>query len=258
MSKRTRSYYAKGQGRNKITKTNISRVTPRRRRRSTYYRRRNFRTAGFLSIERKFYDTALATSALTAPTDGSGGEHDPSATSMISTPAVGDSEQNRDGKQIVCLYVEIAGKVGYAGLEATAGVWPPMSIFIAIVLDKQSNGAQLNSEDVFKNLAADARLATCPLRNLLFGKRFRILKQVYFNMDNNSLAQLAANDFSINGKEKMWKFFIPLNRLKINFTAGTTASIANVVDNSIHVIAYSSSGTGAPYIQYNARLRFMG
>lgn len=254
--KRKRDYFDMGRGGGKRRTVTVARR--RRRKSSLYYRRRNMRTAGFLSIERKFYDTALASTAITAPSDASGGEMDPSATSMISTPAVGDSEQNRDGKQIVCLYLEIVGKIGTIGLEATTGVWPNQSVYLAIVLDKQTNGAQLNSEDVFKNLANTSLMATCPLRNLLFGKRFRILKEQVFNMNNNSLAQLAANDFSTNGLERSFKWFIPLRNLKINFNSGTTSSIANVIDNSIHVIAYTNSTTGAPFLTYNARLRFMG
>jgi len=62
-------------------------------------------TRGFLGVERKFYDTALTATAIVSPTDCTGAELDPSATSMISTPAQGDSEQNRDGKQIACLYM---------------------------------------------------------------------------------------------------------------------------------------------------------
>jgi len=71
----------------------------------------NQRSGGFLGIEKKFYDTGLTSAALTAPTDATGGEHDPSSTSMISTPAQGDSEQNRDGKRIVIKSVQITGVV---------------------------------------------------------------------------------------------------------------------------------------------------
>lgn len=259
MSKRAYGYYHKGRPA-KSRKTTTTTVTmPRRRRKSSlYYRRRNFRTAGFLGIETKFYDTALASTALPAPTDASGGEFDPTTTSMITTPAVGDGEQNRDGKQIVCKYIELACKIGSLGLEATTGPAPGIQVFIALVLDKQTNAAQMNSEDCFKNLTAAANGATLPLRNLLFGKRFRILKQVLFHLNIPSLAQNAANDFSWNGFEHCFRWFVPLNNLRINFNAGTTSSIANVVDNSVHVIAYTNTLTGNPFIMYNARLRFQG
>jgi len=71
----------------------------------------NRRTAGFLGIEKKFYDTGLIAGDLLAPTDAAGGEFDPSSTSMISTPAQGDSEQNRDGKRIMIKSVQVTGVV---------------------------------------------------------------------------------------------------------------------------------------------------
>ena len=74
-------------GRKARIRAQLRRVAPRglilRNRIGAALRRRNVRTAGFLGIERKFYDTALTATALTASTDASGGEVDPSATSMI-------------------------------------------------------------------------------------------------------------------------------------------------------------------------------
>jgi len=216
------------------------------------------RTAGFLSIERKFYDTSLTETAIPAPTDSAGGEMDPSATSMVSTPAVGDGEQNRDGKQIVCLYLEIKGHVRTSAIEAALFPGQFTQVMVAVVLDKQTNAAQLNSEDVFKNLAGSATTATEVLRNLLFGKRFRILKEHVFDVTPNATTQQAANDYSTSQGGKSFRWFIPLRNLKINFNAGTTASIANVLDNSIHVIAFANNVGLTPVIAYNARLRFMG
>ena len=64
-------------------------------------RRRNIRTAGFLGIEHKFIDTSLVSSALTAPTDSTGGEHDPATVLCLNAVAQGDGEEQRDGKAYV-------------------------------------------------------------------------------------------------------------------------------------------------------------
>ena len=122
-------------------------------------RRRSVSTHGFLGIERKFYDTSLPIddagapqpTQLKAPTGAAGGEYDPSTTSMISTPAQGDSEQNRDGKRINILSLEIEGVITTQAKEGQAAPPGDSSVFIAIVLDKQTNGAQMNSEDCFLN-----------------------------------------------------------------------------------------------------------
>jgi len=218
----------------------------------------NRASMGFLGIEKKFYDSALVFATLTAPTDCTGGEHDPSATSMISTPTQGDGEQQRDGKQIACDYVEIKGMCATVPTEVLANPPQGCKVFLALILDTQSNGAQMNSEDCFKNFGASASQATTPLRNLLFGRRFRILKSEILDLDAKTIFFVAANVIGTAGSRAIFSWFVPLRGLKINFNAGTTASIANVVDNSLHMIAWCDSADMAPGLSYNARLRFMG
>jgi len=226
-------------------------------RRSKSLRRFNYQTAGYLGIERKFYDTSLIDTALTNETACANGEKDPSATSMVSTPAQGDGEQNRDGKQIACLYLEISGSLNFFGQEDQANPVVDRGAFVACVLDTQSNGAQMNSEDCFKNTSADGTLGTDVMRNLLFSKRFRILKQKRFHVPP-TIGVKADGTISTSGHTHHFKWFIPLKGMKINFNGGTTASIANVIDNSIHIIAWKTEVAEVVNIGYNARLRFVG
>lgn len=214
-------------------------------------------TAGFLGIEKKFYDTALAVTAILNPTDATGGELDPSATSMISTPAVGDGEQNRDGKRIVIDSVHVRGTINRPPVENS--IDPPVAdkVFLALVLDTQSNGAQMNSEDCFKNLSGSVYGAIEPMRNLLFGSRFRVLRSDVFDLDPRTCSAEGDNLHSVGGVTQCFDWFVPLNALPVNFNAGTTSSIANVVDDSLHMIGYSIGG-GNCTLTYNARIRFQG
>lgn len=230
----------------------------RKARRSRTLRAKNLAYSGFLGIERKFYDTALVGGLIKAPADCTNGMQDPSATSMISTPAQGDGEQNRDGKQICMQYVEISFAVSFAGRETAADVPTIPSIYVAVVLDRQSNAAQMTSQDCFKNLGAAAGTAANPLRNLLSSRRYKILRKKMFTFSALPISHFVADSFAHANERRTWTWFIPLNMLKVNFNAGITASIANVVDNSIHVVAYCSSEDCVPTISYNARLRFIG
>lgn len=216
----------------------------------------NRRTAGFLGIEKKFYDTALAGAALATTTTG--GEFDPSATSMISTPAQGDSEQNRDGKRIVIKSVMLNGVINCAAQTAQTVIAEPTQVFVALVLDMQTNGAQLNSEDVFKNTSGATLLGGSVQRNLLFSTRFRVLKEwsMYF-APQAAVNNASATTVSFTGGSQCFDCFLPLD-LNVNFNSGTTASVANVIDNSLHVVAFTNSTSMAPTISYNARIRFMG
>ncbi len=221
--------------------------------------RRNTTTMGFLGIEKKFYDTGLANAVITSPADATGGEHDPSATSMISTPVRGDSEQNRDGKSISIMNCTVKGIVEIPASELDTEPGEGIQVKVCLVLDTQTNGAQLNSEDVFKNTIAATKLAASPQKNLLFMNRFRILKSQTFTLTPTSLSHIANDAFSHNGVSRLFNWFVPFsNGLKVNFNAGTTASVANVIDNSLHIVAFCSNTTGAPTLSYNARIRFVG
>lgn len=215
----------------------------------------NAATAGFLGIEKKFYDTKLADTAISVATDCTGGVEDPSASSMISTPAQGDGEQNRDGKRIVIDSLILKGHVSNSGTASEAVNGAPTKVFVAVVLDTQSNGAQMTSETCFKNLAATATHNADVMKNLLSGKRFRILKsQVY---DLTQTGAFAANaTFGANAIARTFDWYIPFKGgLPVNFNAGTTSDIANVVDNSLHVVAFATLPAD---IGYNARIRFQG
>lgn len=65
-------------------------------------------------------------------------------------------------------------------------------------------------------------------------------------------------NIEINGNITSWSMYVDLKDMRTNYNAGTTESVANIIDNSIHVVAYTSSQDLAPLINYNARLRFVG
>lgn len=215
----------------------------------------NTRTAGFLGVEHKFYDTAYPDFAITTTTDCSGGVVNPSATSLMTTPAVGDSEQNRDGRKIVIESIHVKGNISRDTAQST-GVLSPGRVFLALVLDTQTNAAAMLSQDCFKALQATTNAAVDCHRNLLFGSRFKVLKILKWtpNLTNYGWNGTTVN---INGIQKTFEFHVKFPRgLHVNFNAGTTASVASVIDNSIHMVAFATST--AYNLEYGARIRFQG
>lgn len=251
-------------------------IVPYKRQRYTGYRPRmtqsmalavlSRRTAGYVGLERKFLDASLANTALVAPTDASGGEIDANVncSGCLSAPAIGDGPSNRDGRQISISNITIKGSIDInpqSGITSAADTVP--DIFIALVLDKQTNGAQLNSEDVFENPLGGNLTATQVFRALDNRERFQVLKTkritakdiagsiIPFFEDPNVSQQGVKIPFS------MYKSFG--KGLKVNFLAGlTTATVNAVADNSLHLIAYCSDTSTAPSVSYNSRMRFYG
>jgi len=214
-------------------------------------------TMGFMGIEKKFLDTTKSNTAIAANADCTGGEYDPSAgcTGCLSCPAQGDTEQSRDGKRIVIDSLILKGFVqnGESTGEAPEAA---SKIFVAVVLDTQTNGAQLNSEDVFKNTGAYALLNADPMKNLLFGGRFRILKSQTFDLTFNGVTGAVAT-LAHNATRRDFDWYIPFKGgLPVNLNAGTDANVTNVIDNSLHVVAFSTIAGSS--IGYNARIRFQG
>ncbi len=218
----------------------------------------NLRAAGFLGIEYKFYDKSLVASALTAPTGATGGEHDPSGTVMLNTVVQGDGESNRDGRQIRMCSIQIKGTISCGNQATQSAADPATTVVIYLVLDTQTNGAQMNSEDCFTNPSASAALAAFPHRNLKFAKRFRVLARELIVLQNPAIA----NDAAATGNIVQQGLVRPFNIYKkldttVNYS-DTIENVSAITDNSLHVIAFCTNTGLAPFINYNSRLRFVG
>ncbi len=215
---------------------------------------------GFTGIEVKFYDQGLLNASLTAPNDATGGEHDPSATIMMNTVTQGDGESQRDGRRITMKSIFVIGNVKTNAKAAQSTADNATLVFIALVMDMQTNGATIASENVFVNPAASANLAADPFRNLQFTKRFRILATRKIVLTTQSMAN--ATSFSADsgviyaGITRRFKMFVNLNTV-VNYT-GTTETVANIADTSLHLIAWCSDTGLAPLLSYSSRLRFVG
>lgn len=224
---------------------------------------RNLRTGGLLGIETKFLDTYNTSQGLTNPADATGGEIQPTGgcTGCLSAPAQGDGATNREGKKIVIKSCLIQGNLGILPQSAATSADTYPTIFIALVQDMQTNGVTINSEDVFTNPSGQVGLASQPFRNMSYTSRFKVLSQRKFTV-KPSLAMAndtsAAADLVQQGLNMpftlSWKGILP-----VSFTsASTTADVANVTDNSLHLIAFCSATSFAPFISFQSRIRFVG
>ncbi len=209
----------------------------------------NARTGGFLGIERKFFDVQQTATALSLEWATS----EP-ATTNLTAVAQGDGESERDGRKYVIDSIHIKGFIETAALESQPGPIPDIIVRICLVWDQQTNGAQLTATDV---MVAGRSDPTQSFRNLQFTKRFIVLWDKTFKIVRDNINEGAVNLFAA-AVTRSYPF-------KINKTfgagmqvtmSGTTANIANVVDNSIHLIAAASDVQAL--LSYQCRIRFKG
>lgn len=211
-----------------------------------------------MGIEVKFYDQKLIGSVINAPSDATAGEQDPSATVLMNTVVQGDGESQRDGRKITMRSIYVEGAVTLPVQSGVSVADAPSSVFLALVMDKQTNGATIASEDVFVNPGANAATGAFPFRNLENSKRFRILATRKFTFDQPNMANDtgATGGLVVGGRIKKFKMFKKLN-MQVNYK-GTTETVANITDVSLHMIGYCSSTDLAPNLSYHSRLRFVG
>ena len=142
------------------------------------------RTGGFLGLEEKFLDCAWNGVGIGTSTDGADGELQPSSgcTGCISCPSQGDGESQRDGRKFVLKSIWVSGIINTSAIQTASNASEFVGWYFALVLDTQTNGTTVNSEDVYINPSTSAgAMFPQPLRNLQNSKRFKILDTKYVN-----------------------------------------------------------------------------
>lgn len=258
------SYRKRKAGSDYVTPTKRARQSPlysatgriargRRRAYVNSYKRLNVRSGGFVGVEKKFYDTSKALTALTAPSDAAGGEFDPATVDCISAPAQGVSVQQRIGNKIMITEAHVDGVVVVPKQTAQMAADNGCAWVMYMVQDLQSNKATLDSEAVFKNTAGSGTLAASPMRNLQYSSRFRVLAKMEGTIEPFSAVDYSSNVEQAGVTQKFrldWK-----GKMPVQFD-GTDAGIGSVIDNSIHIIGYVSNTDLATSAVYQARVRY--
>lgn len=213
-------------------------------------RRANIRYGGFLGIENKFKDFEVTSTALTASV--AGGEKDPTPGALNAIDQ-GDGESQRDGRKIKMHSLHLRGQL-QLNQEANVGI--PQVARLAIVVDKQTNAAQMNAEDAFLDTPTGSQ-SPFAFRNLQNSQRFDVLYDKIYTFNRTSSAGNGTTDNDSSAVIKVFKIdiTIPEKCSYVNYV-GTTENVNVISDNSIHVLAWGSSTN--LNIKYESRIRFSG
>lgn len=248
-------YLSYGYGRQGYKKRKVSRKINRirnKRARAVALSRKNpyLRTGGFSNIELKFYDTFFATDEVA--TTWTGGEIDPLTKLNLCSPQNGTGESNRDGKNFTIKHLMIKGQVNYEWTNDQPDLSNGGLVMIKVVLDTQTNGAQCQGEDIMDDSQDPKALA---FRNLDYRTRFKILASRTVSIVPTVAFPDGSNTGTVTGQAK--PFSVYLKNLNIGVsTNGNAGTIADIMDNSLHVIACA---TNAGFnVMYKSRARFIG
>jgi len=177
----------------------------------------------------------------------------------LSAPSQGDGPDQRDGKQIYIRSIQIKGLVQQGPFLTAASPPGPLRVMIALVLDQQTNQTQCLSNNIYSNPGATTAGTVVPLRNIFFNKRFKIIRTLEIDISADSLSHFSAGSYAWNGTTATFDMYVKFKEpIVVNFSVGTAANVNQVIDNSLHLVAFSNSAVPALTLTYNGRMRFVG
>lgn len=206
--------------------------------------------------ERKYFDEERAATAIVAvSTDFASAEADPGTVNTLFAPTTGNDFNNRIGRKVDVLGIKIRGDISIAAQTNQSAADGPTMIRMMLVQDKQTNAAQLNSEDVLTS--GDATQGINMFRNPAFFSRFQIWKDKTIVMQSPSMTFDGTNveqSGLIRPVKMNMKFRKPI---RVTFNATNGGTVADIIDNSFHVLCACSSNALAPQLEYKCRTTFV-
>lgn len=252
------SYWSTGPYWNKATSGTVSSSSSRPRSKSGYKyheyipKGKNIRVGGYTGIEKKFVDYTVEDDPFVLVVEGS--EMDPATALCLSAVAQGDGESQHLGRVYFIDEIYVHGYLVRPVTEAAPTPAFDALCKVALVLDTQTNGAQLNGEDVYENTGLTLDINA--FRNLEHIQRFNVLKSKEMIIRPNTLNDGTADKFSAGTTYRKFslshKFSPPLRVI----TTGTTATVSSIADNSLHILGIATDGNID--LSYVSRCRFHG
>lgn len=208
----------------------------------------NVRYGGFVGAELKYADQQVlgrlvSNSVATA-------DQDPATVLCLNGVAQGTSQSERLGLRAVFKSLDIRGQIQW-GTTLTQGDYCRIVVFI----DKQTNGAQYTETDVLLDVGG-AGYDPCAHKNLENQARFQILHDKTYWPTSAPNQHYNGATVSNGIYVQPFRVFKRLGGKKglITRFLSTGGNIGDIADNSIHIMAIST--TTSTNIGYLSRVRF--
>jgi len=221
------------------------------------------RTKGVYAYgEMKYFDSCRDNVAIGSSTTWASSVYDPNAfpVAAINTlfcPTLGAGVNQRIGKACKVLKIKMNIVISIPAQTNQTVTDAGSYIRLLLVLDKQTNSAQMTGTQLMTSPGvATAVLAPGSYQNIDNFGRFKVLKDKHMTIDNPTITYDGTNvEQSGIIRRFKWnvKFKTPIT-VRFNNTAGGT--IADIIDNSFHILANNSSTDLNPNISYNCRVCF--
>lgn len=208
--------------------------------------------------ERKYFDTELNNKTLSLLSSGwVNTECDPAVLDNLFSPGIGTAFYQRVGRKVCLKSLRIHGYVEYPSVVNTGSASLDAPILIRIILyqDKQTNGVQSQGEDVIGS--GSGNVAVAMFQNPQNFGRYRVLKDKKISL-NITATNYVGTDTQMTGNLRSFNWNIRFRKpLIINFNSQNTGNVADIVDNSFHIIAGVNRQDTDAKLYYKARAVFV-
>lgn len=220
--------------------------------------------------EMKTYDAELTGTALSAVTTTwvAGTMKDPNTSINLGSaavanplslcvPIVGAALNNRVGRQIKVHSIRVRGTIACGAQAAQSTADSSSVVRILLVQDMQTNIAQMTGAQLMRDAgAADTTIFS--MQNPDNFGRFKVLKDKIMNLqDPNMAGEVAAANVIISGKKLNFKLFVKFKQpVLVHFNSTNGGTVADIVDNSFHVVCGTDTTAIGPVISYYSRVSY--
>lgn len=172
-------------------------------------------------------------------------------------PVQGDDITRRQGRKCFLKKIRITGSFSIPSQATQTSLDTPAKVRIIVYCDKQTNGAQATGADLINSGSTGAG-AIHMFQNFANLGRFQVYKDKSYLIGNSlpTVNNTGGAGGIVQGSAKTnFKFTINVNKW-VNFNAGVTGTITDVVDNSFHVLAATDGVLVVPTLEYSSRCTF--
>jgi len=222
---------------------------------------------GAVTGEMKYFDCDF-TGAISACTTTwvAGTIRDPSTTinlgdaavanpANLCSPKVSASLNGRIGRKIKVLKIKLHGfiQVPTQATQAAADVAGFMRLML--VQDTQTNAAQMTGAQLMQDATGNNETSLSFQNPNNFG-RFKVLKEKQFTVrDLNMAGSPTGADLIQNGTIYPFKISVKFRKpVTVNFNAVNGGGVADIIDNSFHVVCGANNISHAPTLYYYSRV----
>lgn len=174
---------------------------------------------------------------------------DPGTLNTLFCPIVGNDVQNREGRKVFLKKLRIVGQVILLAQSGQTVADEAINARVVLVQDKQTNATQMTGDLCFLQGAASEAISMS-MSTVNFG-RFKVWKDKNFSFTAPTYSG-ATTAFVAMGTTRNFKWSVKVNQW-VNFNATNGGTIADIVDNSFHILALSQNVTAPVQLVYKCR-----